>query len=397
MYLISPQKYPLLKNGLIYFDSAALMPMHEDVITKTILAMQKSAPIHRGLYQASEQATTIFNNSKKIVAQFINAQENEIAFCANTTDGINKIAWGLADQLLPGDEIIISALEHHSNFVVWQEIAKHKKCKLNYINIDSSLGYAKLDLDHYQSLLSSKTKIVSFSAVSNVTGHVEPVAQIVQMAHAVGAFVLIDAAQYVAHYNLNVHDWQADAVVFSGQKLGAAASIGVIYLKQEKIGLIKPIIFGGGMIYSVSEQITSLQPDIKKLEAGTPAFINIVSLASAIEVIQAVGFTQIIKHQQELVIFLVDHLKNLGANILSDPAGAMVTFSLPQHHPHDVAIWCDQNNIAVRAGDLCAQPLHQLLAINGSIRLSLAPFNSQNDIIYFIESLKIFLIQNKNY
>lgn len=397
MYLISPQKYPLLKNGLIYLDSAALMPMHEDVITKTVTAMQISAPIHRGLYQASEQATIMFNNSKKIVAEFINAHENEIAFCANTTDGINKIAWGLADQLLPGDEIIISSLEHHSNFVVWQEIAKQKKCKLNYVNIDSSPGFARIDLDHYQHLLSSKTKIVSLSAVSNVTGYVEPVAQIVQMAHTVGAFVLIDAAQYVAHYSLNVRAWQVDAVVFSGQKLGAAASIGVIYLKKEKINLIKPIIFGGGMIYSVSLQNATLQDDIKKLEPGTPAFVNIVSLAAAIKVLQVVGFKQIIKHQQKLVTFLVDSLKNLGANILSDPAGAMVTFSLPQHHPHDVAIWCDQHNIAVRAGDLCAQPLHHLLAINGSIRLSLAPFNSQNDIIYFIETLKMFLLPEKNY
>jgi cysteine desulfurase/selenocysteine lyase len=395
VYLISPQKYPLLKNGLIYLDSAALMPMHEDVITKTVLAMEMSAPIHRGLYQASEQATIMFNKSKKIVAQFINAHENEIAFCANTTDGINKIAWGLANQLLPGDEIIISALEHHSNFVVWQEIAKHKKCKLNYINIDSSLGYAKLDLDHYQSLISSKTKIVSLSAVSNVTGHVEPVAQIVQMAHVVEAFVLIDAAQYVAHYSLNVLAWQADAVVFSGQKLGAAASIGVIYLKQEKINMIKPIIFGGGMIYSVSLQNSSLETNVKKLESGTPSFINIVSLAAAIELLQNIGFKQISTHQHKLVAFLVEGLKNLEANILSDPAGAMATFSLPQHHPHDVAIWCDEHNIAVRAGDLCAQPLHQLLTINGSIRLSLAPFNSQDDIIYFIETLKNFLIRTR--
>ena len=397
MYLISPQKYPLLKNGLIYLDSAALMPMHEDVIAKTVLAMQMSAPIHRGLYQASEHATIMFNNSKKVVAQFINAHENEIAFCANTTDGINKIAWGLSEQLLPGDEIIISALEHHSNFVVWQEIAKQKKCKLNFVHIDSRHGYAKLDLEHYRSLLSSKTKIVSLSAASNVTGHVEPVAQLVQMAHAVGAFVLIDAAQYVAHYSLNVRAWQADSVVFSGQKLSAAASIGVIYLKQEKISLVEPIIFGGGMIYSVSLQNSTLQTDVKKLEAGTPAFVNIVSLAAAIELFQTVGFTKIIKHQQGLVKFLVEGLQRLGANILSDPAGAMVTFSLPQHHPHDVAIWCDQHNIAVRAGDLCAQPLHQLLAINGSIRLSLAPFNSQDDIIYFIETLKMFLLHTKNY
>jgi cysteine desulfurase/selenocysteine lyase len=395
--IILPQKYPLLKNGLIYFDSAALMPMHEDVITKTVLAMEMSAPIHRGLYQASEQATIMFNNSKKIVAQFINAHENEIAFCANTTDGINKIAWGLAEQLLPGDEIILSALEHHSNFVVWQEIAKQKKCKLNYVNIDSSLGYAKLDLDHYQSLLSSKTKIVSLSAVSNVTGHVEPVAQIVQMAHFFGAFVLIDAAQYVAHYILNVRSWLADSVVFSGQKLGAAASIGVIYLNQEKISSIKPIIFGGGMIYSVSLQHTSLQTDVKKLEAGTPAFVNIVSLAAAIEVLQAVGLQQIGRHQHELIKFLVEGLAKLGANILSDPAGAIATFSLQRHHPHDVAIWCDQHNIAVRAGDLCAQPLHRLLAINGSIRLSLAPFNSQDDIEYFIETLKNFLVLTRDY
>lgn len=397
MYLIPPHKYPLLKNGLIYFDSASLMPMHKDVIKKTISAMQLSAPIHRGLYQASEEATIIFHDCKKIVAQFINATENEIAFCYNATDAINKIAWGLADQLLPGDEIIISALEHHSNFVIWQEIAKQKNCKLHFINADFSLGFARLDIDNYQSLLSEKTKIVSLTAVSNVTGYVEPIANIVQKAHHFGAFVLIDAAQYVAHYNLNVRDWNADAIIFSGHKLGAAPVIGVIYLKEEKIALIKPVIIGGGMIYAVSMEKTSLQTDIKKLEAGSPAFINIVSLAAAIDVFQNIGFPQIINHQQALVASLIKNLKLLGADILSDPNGAMVTFSLPQHHPHDVAIWCDQHNIAVRAGDLCAQPLHQLLTINGSIRVSLAPFNSQDDIISFIEVLKKYILQSKNY
>ena len=393
MYLISPQKYPLLRNGLIYFDSAALFPLHEDVIKKTVSAMEISAPIHRGLYQASEQATIIYNNCKNIVAKFINAAETEIAFCYNTTDGINKIAYGLIEQLLPGDEIIISALEHHSNFVVWQEIAKQKLCKLHFVKPDFSLGFARLDLNHYQSLLSAKTKIVSLAAVSNVTGYVEPVATIVQMAHHVGAFVVIDAAQYVAHYALDVNSWQADAVIFSGHKLGAAPAVGVMYIKEEKIDLIKPVFLGGGMIYSVSLQETTMQTDIKKFESGTPAFVNIASLAAAIEVLQSLGFTEITKHQHKLVSFLWSELKLLGADILSDPTGATVTFSLPNHHPHDVAIWCDQHNIALRAGDLCAQPLHEILAKNGSIRLSLAPFNSQDDIIYFIETLKKFILQ----
>jgi cysteine desulfurase/selenocysteine lyase len=165
-----------------------------------------------------------------------------------------------------------------------------------------------------------------------------------------------------------------------------------MYIKEEKIDLIKPVFLGGGMIYSVSLQETTMQTDIKKFESGTPAFVNIASLAAAIEVLQSIGFTEITKHQHKLVSFLWSELKLLGADILSDPTSATVTFSLPNHHPHDVAIWCDQHNIALRAGDLCAQPLHKILAKNGSIRLSLAPFNSQDDIIYFIETLKKFIL-----
>ena len=389
MALISSKEYPLLKNGLIYLDSSALAPMHEVVVNAVIDAMHNSAPISRGLYDASENATTLYENSRREVAQFINALPAEISFSTNSTQIINNLARSLAEKLTKDDEIIITEFEHHSNLVIWQEIAFEKKCKLKFIKAEFINGIARFDLKQYESLLSKKTKIVSFTAISNVIGAIEPINKIAEMAHAYNAFVIVDAAQYLAHYKTDVKNIKADAIVFSGHKIGALPGTAFLYINENKIDFLRPAVFGGGMVFAVDIKKTLLIDNIRKFEAGTPAFVNIISLQAAIKSFkEKIDFELLHQHELMLSKRLQNGLISLKAKIYSDPQAHLVTFSLDKHHPHDIAAWCNNFNIAIRAGDHCAQPLHKILNINGTIRASFGAYNKYEDIDLFLDSIE---------
>lgn len=389
MLISDKNSYPLLKNGLIYFDNSSLMPMHSEVINKVQEAMCISAPVGRGIYHASENATELYNNARIYISNFINAQPEEVSFTLNSSYALNILANSFSNILQPGDEILISDLEHHSNFLPWIELAKKNGYKIKKINSDLSNGFAKIDINNLKELITKKTKILSFTAVSNVIGYREPVEEIINIAKKNNIFTVVDAAQYVPHYKTDVKKWQADAVIFSGHKLGSLPGTGVLYINKEYQQKLRPVFFGGGMVQEVNFNNFTYLENSSKFEVGTPALINVLSLQYAQELYSKIDFVKLGEHEQILARHLENYLNKKKIKILSAPNSHLVTFVLDKH-PHDFADWCDANNIAVRVGDHCAQPLHKMLNLRGSIRVSFGPYNSIDEVDKFIQVLGEF-------
>ncbi len=389
--------FPLLmRENISYLDSASTTQKPQQVLDAIQHAYTTyNANPGRGIYTLAEEATEQYENARNTVAQFIGAQPNEIIFTANATAGINLIAQGWARQhLKSGDEILLTELEHHSNLLPWQRVAKETGAQLKFIPIlqDGSLDMSKLD-----ALLTERTKLVACTHSSNAIGTLVDVKAIIARAQQVGARTLIDACQTVPHQAVDVSQMGCDFLVFSGHKLLGPTGVGVLYIKESMQDDVQPLSLGGGQPFQVDWHQYTLRTGPHKFEAGTPPFIQAMGLAVAINYLQKnVPFDALREHEAALCVRLIDGLSTMKNVSILGPVdqlktgGHLVTFVVEGMHPHDVAAFLDQKGIAVRAGHFCAQPLFKKLGYDGAIRASFYCYTQEDDIDRLLQAMRSF-------
>ena len=376
---------------LIYLDSTASSQKPIQVIETVERFYRHSyANIHRGIYAVAEEATAYYEEARKKIAKFIGANEpNEIIFTRNTTESINLVAqtWGRM-FLREGDTIILTEMEHHSNLVPWQMLAAEKGVILRFIPVDES-GF--LDLEQYKKLLEFKPKLVAFAQMSNVLGTINPAQEIIELAHQVGAITLIDGAQSVPHYPVNVQDLDADFLAFSGHKMCGPSGIGVLYGKRFLLEAMPPYMGGGDMIKRVTLDSFSTNEIPYKFEAGTPAIAEAVGLGAAVDYLTNIGMDAIIAHEHEVGSYALERLVEIpGVKVYGpdyDKKGAVFSFTLEKVHAHDVSQILDHYGIAVRAGHHCAMPLHEKLGIPATTRASFYLYNKKDEVDQLVEGI----------
>jgi cysteine desulfurase/selenocysteine lyase len=387
--------FPILSqkvNGkpLVYFDNGATAQKPQAVMdTISKYYSEINANIHRGVHTLSQLATDAYEASRNTIQAHINAKHNhEIIFTSGTTFGINLIANGFASLLKAGDEVMVSALEHHSNIVPWQFLCEKTGAKLVVIpmNEDGELVMAEFD-----KLLSPKTKIVAVNHISNALGTVNPIEYIIVKAHKVGAAVLIDGAQSTPHLRPNVQALDCDFYVFSGHKICGPTGVGVLYGKEAWLNKLPPYQGGGEMIAEVTFEKTTYANLPHKFEAGTPNIVGGIALGTAIDYMNAIGFDAIAKYEQELLDYGTKRLLEIeGLRIYgtSTNKASVISFNIEGIHPYDIGTIIDKLGIAVRTGHHCAQPIMNYYNIPGTIRASFAFYNTKEEIDIFVEAVK---------
>lgn len=376
---------------LTFLDSAASAQKPGVVIdAERDLFEHYYANIHRGVYKFSQDATEAYEQTRETVKGFINARRSrECIFVRGATEGINLVAqtWGRAN-LQDGDEIILSELEHHSNIVPWQMVAEEKGAKIKVIPL---LDDGSVDMDTYATLLSDRTKMVAVAHISNSIGTHLPVADIIRMAHAAGAKVLIDGCQAAPHEKIDVQALDADFYAFSAHKVYGPTGIGVIYGKEELLDAMPPWQGGGDMISTVTFEKTTYNDLPHKFEAGTPNISGGIAMRQALEYVSAIGFDRIAAHEADLRDYATEQL--VGSNSVrligtAEGKGAIISFVMESAHPHDIGTILDRQGIAVRAGHHCAQPVMDRFNIPGTVRASFGIYNDRADVDRLIEGLK---------
>jgi len=375
---------------LVYLDSAASAQKPEAVLrAMDDFQRQDYSNVHRGVHCLSQRATDAFEAARDTVARFLSARVDEIVFTKSTTEAINLVAHGMGELLQPGDEIILTQLEHHANIIPWQLIAQRKGLTIKVVPI---LDDGQLDLDAFKSLLSDKTKLVGCAYVSNVLGTVLPVNEIIASAHAVGAQVLLDASQAVTHRKVDVKALDVDYLVFTGHKLYGPTGIGVLYGRHELLQALPPYQGGGDMIDRVSFEGSTFKDAPFKFEAGTPAITEAIGLGAAIDWVSSVGMDNIAAHEDKLLHYAHDRLNAFGGVKIHGQAPekvSVVSFTLEGIHAIDAATILDKTGVAVRVGQHCAEPLHDRLGVSSTARASFAAYNSFDDIDALIEGLGV--------
>ncbi|MEK7380962.1 MAG: cysteine desulfurase [Gemmatimonadota bacterium] len=376
---------------LAYLDTAATAQKPRVVIDAVAdFYRATNANVHRGVHVLSEEATEAYDRSRDRVRRFLNAAAaEEIIFTGGTTAGINLVAqsWGRS-TLAAGDEIVLTTLEHHSNIVPWQLIAHEKGAVLRVVPL---LADGSVDLDGYRSLLGPRTRMVALSHTSNVLGTVLPVAEMVGLAHQVGALVLVDGAQSVPHFPVDVQALGCDFLVFSGHKLYGPTGIGALYGRRELLEKMDPWQGGGGMIERVTWEATTWAPPPARFEAGTPPIAETVGLAAAIDYLEALGMESIAAHERDLVGYLSTRLDAVpGLTVYGRAPGriGVASFLLDDVHPHDLATVLDTEGVAVRAGHHCAQPLMEHLGVNATVRASLGIYSTRTDVDQLVSGIE---------
>lgn len=387
--------FPILKrkvNGqdLIYFDNAATSqtPLQViDVITDYYSRL--NANIHRGVHQLSQEATDAYEEARiKIQKHFNAAEAYEIIFTAGTTESINLVASGYNSLLKPGDELIISALEHHSNIVPWQMLCEKTGAILKVIPM---LSNGTLDINSYYSLLNSKTKIVFVNHVSNALGTINPIEEIIDKAHTYGAKVLIDGAQACPHIKTDVQELNVDYYVTSAHKLCGPTGVGMLYGKKELLNALPPYQGGGEMIASVTFEKTTYAGLPHKFEAGTPNICGGIAFGAALDYMNNLGFDVISKYEAELLTYATNSLKKIGGIKLYGEGldkTAVISFNIGDIHPYDIGSILNQMGIAVRTGHHCAQPIMDFYEIPGTVRASFSFYNTFEEIDIMVTALK---------
>ena len=385
--------FPLLENSKIaYLDSGATTQKPNKVIEKVEEFYKKyNANPHRGAYSLSVEATNYYEETRKKIAKFINSPSQEqIIFTKNATESLNLIAYSYGmENLKKDDEITISIMEHHSNLVPWQKVSKVTKSKLNYIYLD---GNYELDNEQIKSKITSKTKIVGITHVSNVLGTINNVKEIIKYAHKKGAIVVVDASQSIPHMKIDVQDLDADFLVFSGHKMLAPLGIGVLYGKREILNKMTPFLMGGDMIEYVYEQDTTFAPLPNKFEAGTQNVEGVIGLGAAIDYIQKIGYDKIQEFENDVVSYARQELSKLDYLTLYltpnvENHSGVISFNIKGVHPHDVASILDSENVCVRSGNHCAQPLMRFLGIDSTCRASFYFYNTREDVDRLVHAL----------
>jgi cysteine desulfurase / selenocysteine lyase len=376
---------------LVYLDSAATSQKPQVVIDALSDYYQRyNSNVHRGVHTLSGLATDAYEAARQKVAKFVNAaDEREIIYTRNATEAINIVAysWGLGN-LQTGDEVILTKMEHHSNLVPWQLVAQKTGAVLKFVDLSDDEDF---DLEHYKSLLSDKTKLVSVVHVSNTLGSVAPVKEIVALAHAQGAKVLIDACQSAPHMPLDVQDMDCDWLVASGHKMCAPTGIGFLYGKLDVMRSMQPFLGGGEMIADVFFDHSTYADLPHKFEAGTPSIGEAIALGAAIDYLNNIGMTEIHAYEQELSIYLYQQLAKIPQIRTYGPKShraALAAFTAGEVHPHDLSTMLDQSGIAIRAGHHCTQPLHRELKAQSTARASLYFYNTKAEIDRFIVALQ---------
>ncbi len=388
--------FPLLKrevNGkpLVYLDNGATTQKPKQVIDAiTNYYVDMNANVHRGVHYLSQISTDAFEETRRKIQAFINAKEDyEIIITKGTTDSINTVAYCFGKAFIrQGDEIIISAMEHHSNIVPWQMICEDQGAILKVIPMNDA---GVLDMDVYKELLSSKTKIVSVTYVSNALGTINPIKEIIELAHAQNVPVMVDAAQAIQHIAIDVQALDVDFLVFSGHKMYAPTGSGVLYGKEKWLNAMPPYQGGGDMIKEVSFEKTTYNDLPFKFEAGTPNIEAGICLGDAIDYINSIGIDAIKKHEDELLAYATQEiLKIEGVRLIgtAKEKSSVLSFVVDGIHPYDIGVILDKLGIAVRTGHHCAQPVMDQFNIPGTIRASFAVYNTQEDIDNFIAGLK---------
>jgi cysteine desulfurase/selenocysteine lyase len=390
------QEFPILNREvkgrpLIYLDNAATTQKPQQVIDALIhYYTGYNANIHRGIHTLAEEATAAFENTRDAVKTFIGAgSREEIIFTKGTTEGINLVAysWG-RKNIHEGDEIIISNMEHHSNIVPWQLLCEEKKAVLKIIPISDE---GEVLQDEYEKLLSRKTKLVSIVHVSNALGTINPVKQMIALAHAVGAVCMVDGAQSAVHLDINMKDLDCDFFAFSAHKLYGPTGVGVLYGKKELLESMPPFQGGGEMIKEVTLQKTTFNDLPYKFEAGTPNIADVIAFRSALHFVHTIGKDKIRRHEQDLMEYAQVQLEKIpGLRIIGrakEKAG-VISFVIDKAHPQDIGILLDNRGIAVRTGHHCAQPLMERFCIPGTARVSFAVYNSRYEIDELIKGLQ---------
>lgn len=387
--------FPLLEKNLVYFDNASTTQKPQAVIDSiTNFYTTSNANVHRGLYALAEEATQLYEDARRTVAQFIGAQFEEVVFTRGTTESINFVAmaWG-NEHISTGDEILITEMEHHSNMIPWQELAKRKGAVLKIVPLHSD---GTLMIEKVPDLLSKKTKIIAVSHVSNVLGVHNDMTVLKDFARQVGALFLIDAAQSVAHQNIDVIKLDCDFLAFSGHKMLGPTGIGVLYIKKALHDIIPPYQFGGGMVFQANTQEATWLAAPHKFEAGTPPIAQAVGLAKAIEYINKnINFIDLERYEAQLCTQLIDGLIGIKKIKIFGPLeqlkekGHMISFAVTGYHAHDVATYLWQQGICVRAGNHCAQPLTQFLAVDAITRASFYFYNTVEEVDHLIKVMQL--------
>ncbi len=391
------QDFPILRREirpgikLVYLDSTATAQKPESVLAAMDdFYRQSNANIHRGVHALAEESTALYEHARESIARFINAPSpRQVIYTRNTTESINLVAYSWARaNLKPNDLVILTEMEHHSNLVPWQILAAEKGIRLEFIPVTSE---GLLDLDDYIGLLYQDPKLVSFTHMSNVLGTINPAAKMIQMAHAVGAVTLLDGAQSVPHFKVDVQELDVDFMAFSAHKMVGPTGIGVLYGKTALLSAMPPFLGGGDMIKEV--KLRSFRPnDLPyKFEAGTPAIAEAVGFGAAVEYLSGIGMDAIAAHEHEITEYALERLEEIpGLKLIgpsADKKGGVAAFTLEGVHPHDVAQILDSIGVAVRAGHHCAQPLHEKFNIQATTRASFYLYTAKEEVDQLVKGI----------
>ena len=388
--------FPILSDSaLVYLDNAATTQKPQSVLDEVdSLYREANANVHRALYSLGSEATERFENSRKKVAKYIGANsEKEIVFTSGTTESINLLARSIGNTLKPGDEILISEMEHHSNIVPWQMTAQRTGATLKYLSIKET---GELDISNPEKYFTSNTKIISLTHMSNVLGTINPIKKLSAKAHQVGAIMIVDGAQGASHLPVDVKELGCDFYAFSGHKMLGPTGIGVLWGKTEHLEEMDPFMGGGEMINTVTMESSTWNDIPYKFEAGTPNFAQAVGLGAAIDYLQNIGMDNIAAHEQMLIKYALGKLNQIDGLRIHGSAkdrGGVISFNMDGIHPHDLAQFLNEDNIAIRVGHHCAQPLLKTLGETATARMSFYIYNDESDVDKFCESLETI----KNY
>ncbi|MGN1257455.1 MAG: aminotransferase class V-fold PLP-dependent enzyme [Candidatus Limisoma sp.] len=388
-------EYPILTRKifdrqLVYLDTAATSQTPQCVVDKICdMYHTKKANVHRGVHQLSQEATDCMENTREKVRRFLNADSTEeIIFTRGTTEAINLVASSYGEKLCNGDEIILTAMEHHSNIVPWQLLQQRKRIRINVVPINEK---GELRQDIYENMFTENTRLVAFCHVSNVLGTVNPVKQMIEIARRHGVPVLVDGAQAAPHIRVDVKDLDADFYVMSAHKMYGPTGVGVLYAKKEFLERMSPYQGGGEMIGNVSFEKTTFAALPYKFEAGTPDFVGIAAFAEAIDYIDRLGIDNIAEHEQQLLDYATRRLMEIpGMRIFgtADHKSGVISFLVGNIHHYDMGMLLDKQGVAVRTGHHCAEPLMHTLGIEGTVRASFGVYNTPEEIDTFVDAVK---------
>jgi len=388
--LVSKKDFPIFNDtSLVYLDSASTSQKPIAVINSLKNVYEKSnANVHRALYSLGSKSTEMYEAARKTVAKFINAAPQEVVFTSGTTESLNLLSYTLDSKVDKNDEILISHMEHHANLVPWQLLAKKTGAKLRYLPLTKA---GELDLSQAERYFTSKTKVVSLTHMSNVLGSINPIDKISEITKKIDAIFIVDAAQSVSHIPVDVQNLGCDFITFSGHKMLGPTGIGVLWGSLKMLESLPPFLSGGEMIETVTLENATWNEVPYKFEAGTPNYVQAIGLGTAVEYLSNIGMENVQAHEKKLTKYAIEKLNTIPELYIhgsSGNRGGVISFNLNEIHPQDLSQFLNEDNICIRVGHHCAQPLLKTLGETSTARISFYVYNDSSDIDKFVESLK---------